>query len=204
MARHIEEADAQRILAPYHDAFWESVSIAWREWTVHHLPFVPTAPQFRPAALGSMMHSTIERELRMRLGANPALFLPSPEQNRFFIYEKAEEVLVSPKKLDRDYLVSNYPTRRSNNFNAQRPVDELIPSGPRLTLGYRLTPGNDQFLGLYVAYLRSKQVIWKYEIQSGGTTTIMLPSQPMLPLAPTGLRLKLLPGGKDGTQDGEK
>jgi hypothetical protein len=52
--------------------------------------------------------------------------------------------------------------------------------------------------------LRSKQVIWKYEIQSGGTTTIMLPSQPMLPLAPTGLRLKLLPGGKDGTQDGEK
>ena len=136
------------------------------------------------------MQDIIARELRTRLGSTPGVRIPDPSKDRFWLYLVPYGLMVRVKKLKGDFTISNYPTDTAQAFNGQAALPG-VPDGPRLTLGYRLTPGNEQFLGTFVALIKGYYVMWKYELAfnpGGGVTIIADP--PELPFTAVGLKLK--------------
>lgn len=182
----ITEAEASKLLEPHHSSFFEALDVAWGVWTAKMLP---EAPLFNPHTQASFIHDVAERELRTRLGGAPGVVMSQPKSERFWVHFAGQDILVRVKKLT-SRGVANYPTDTALAFNGQRKLPGL-PSGPRITLGYRLTPANDRMLGVYVALLKGNRTMWQYQLlrSSTGAVSVLTPP-PELPNVGVELQLK--------------
>ncbi len=81
------------------------------------------------------------------------------------------------KKVNRNFLSSNYRTKQSREWNAQSPLPGL-DLGARIELGYQVDITGSVLLGIYVLYRLHKTVQWLWQIHGEQVSTFG--SQPSL------------------------
>lgn len=182
----ITESEAMALFAPHHPSLFQAIDVAWETWTTKQLPEVPL---FNPHTQASFIHDVGERELRTRLGSASGVRMAKPNSSRFWVHFEQANVLLRIKKLTTGG-VANYPTNTAVAFNGQQAL-ATVPAGPRVTLGYRLTPNNDKMLGVFLALLKGNRVMWQYQLSrdASGIVSIVSPP-PSLPLPAVQLKLK--------------
>lgn len=177
MKHLITKAEAQVVLAPYHDTIFDVVDVAWDRWRKK------LSSEFaRPRrALQVCMNEFMEQEFRMRWGSVPEIRMPDPTENRFWIELQEVGLLLFLKKFKSGHQISNYQTDTARAFNGQIDL-EGVPALPRVTAGYFVTTTGDELAGVHIALLINHAVQWSYEIRrnpSGGT--LVVPDYPSLP-----------------------
>ncbi len=88
----------------------------------------------RASMLNDVFYETVRSELS---GDSGFTFRQNGNQKFLFLDDGDTPSIVRFKLLDKNLMSSNFPTRTSLNWTAQRPIPG-IPTGVRLTYGYRL------------------------------------------------------------------
>ena len=95
---------------------------------------------------------------------------------RFWIHIKAADIVVRFKKLDDELRVSNFPTRGARRFNGQMQLPGM-PACPRLTLGYQMNEARTEILGVHLAFLLNRRLMWSYQLPERGAVVLPIPAQ---------------------------
>ena len=172
---HVELIVARDILYP---RIWD-----WREWFLDAFDFVqgqdpgflrPLIPSTIAGMVCDHAYDRIERGSLLDPGVAGGVY---SRQRHLWV---DGTVCVRIKKLNRNFLSSNYPTRQATEWNAQLPLPGF-PPGSRVELGYQVDLTGSVLRGLFVLLRLGHTIQWLWQIYGEQVSTFG--SQPQLTLA---------------------
>ena len=111
------------------DAAWENYERAFR----------PLLPLCSPTGMANVLRELVIQQVREQFVGVPGVVIRDNNVvGGRFLAEIDKRMILSFKKLTRDFLTSNNPTKTSIAFDTQKPGIEGMADLPRITVGYQL------------------------------------------------------------------
>lgn len=142
---------------------------AWDIWFSRIRQSVPLCD---PAAMATFFRELVLEQVREKFADQPGVVILDAPSDRRFLLVIDNTLVVQFKKLTRDFQTRNNPTKTSETFDRQLPLEGL-PSFPRLTAGYQFSEFRDQVAGIWLAFLVGDECQWYHSLDDGEHSMVL-------------------------------
>lgn len=177
MTMMIAQGDAVEALGQERLAILKTcVDEAWQTFDETVRPIVPLCS---PTGTANILRELLIQQVRERfVGVSGVNIHDRNVVGGRFLAEIDQQMILSFKKLTKDFHTSNYPTDTAQAFDKQEPGLEGMPDVPRITVGYQLGQFGTSLSGVFLAFVVGKECVWHYDLQSGsGSIEIDFPRE---------------------------
>lgn len=177
MAMMIQQDDAVEALGTVRLAILrECLDAAWEAFEATIRPVLPLCS---PVGMANILRELIIQQVRERfvgiLGVN---IRDHNVVGGRFLAEIDQKMILSFKKLTKDFQTTNNATKTSCAFDKQELGIEGMPDLPRITVGYQLGHYGTSIAGIYLAFVVGEECIWHHDLQTGaGSIEIEFPRE---------------------------
>lgn len=140
-------------------------------------------------ATANVMHDRVVHHLKMVYDGDPQVTL-NKHRGLWLMYIGGHSRF-KMKKLDRQLLTKNIPTRQAIMFNGQQPMlDGMPPEADNFVLGYRMNAIGTELEGIYITYPQGADIGWYMSIHDDEMDSGTISELPIQPQQPPRRRVK--------------
>lgn len=146
-------------------------------WATFDRSFRSALPLCSPVGMANILRELVIQQVRERfVGVDGVDIRDNNVVGGRFLAEIDRRLILSFKKLTKDFQTTNNPTETSRAFDTQEPGIEGMPDLPRITVGYQLGQYGTSIAGMWLAFVVGKECVWHHDLQTGaGSIEIEFP-----------------------------
>lgn len=130
-------------------------------WVKYEATFRPVVPLCSSIGMANILRELVIQEVRERFVGVTGVDVHDNTTGGRFLVDIDRRLLLSFKKLTKNFRTANNPTETSKAFDRQERA-KGVAERPRVTVGYQLGHYGTSIAGTWLAFVVGKQCIWHH------------------------------------------